>query len=274
MPELPEVETICRGLCRVLPGRVFAGLDIFYAGSLKAPSPEQWHAYLPGRRVTDVGRRGKYILIRLDDGSTVVVHLRMTGRLIFSTGPVYTDKHTHVGFHFRDGGTLTFHDVRKFGTIWWLPDERLSEIKGLASLGPEPLSPDFHFPYLNREIEKRTIHIKSLLLNQEFLAGLGNIYADEILHRANIRPDRPARSLTRAERQLLFSVIREVLEEAINCRGTSMNDYVDSQGQLGAFQERLRVYGRKGEYCNCCRSPIERNTVAGRGTHFCPRCQK
>lgn len=273
MPELPEVETIRRGLEIHLPGKAIRSVDIRYAGSLKAPSADTLQAGLPGRRITGTGRRGKYLLLHLDDGSVIVVHLRMTGRLVYNEGEAECDKHTHLVFVFNDYSTLAFTDVRKFGTIWWLPGERLSEITALAKLGPEPLSADFHFPYLNREIEKRTINIKALLLNQEFVAGLGNIYADEILHCAGIQPDRPARTLEKPERQALFAAIREVLAEAIEWRGTTMNDYRDSFGSLGQFQERLQVYRRHEKDCSRCGTTICRTTVAGRGTHFCPGCQ-
>ncbi|MDW7651198.1 MAG: bifunctional DNA-formamidopyrimidine glycosylase/DNA-(apurinic or apyrimidinic site) lyase [Bacillota bacterium] len=273
MPELPEVETIRRGLNQVLPGRELADVNIRFAGSVKMPDVQTLCANLPGHRITATGRRGKYLLLYLNDDSALVIHLRMTGRLVFCEGAAECDKHTHVVFTFRDGSTLAFSDVRKFGTIWWLPQKRLAEIKGLAALGPEPLSADFHFPYLNTEIEKRTVAIKALLLNQEFLAGLGNIYADEILHRAGIQPARPARTLTKQERQTLFFVIREVLAEAIEWRGTTMSDYRDSDGSLGRFQERLQVYRRHEKECPRCGSIICRSTVAGRGTHYCPACQ-
>ncbi|MCW3490883.1 bifunctional DNA-formamidopyrimidine glycosylase/DNA-(apurinic or apyrimidinic site) lyase [Dethiobacter alkaliphilus] len=273
MPELPEVETIRCGLEQVLPGRVFAAVEIGYGGSIKDPAAADVMTRLPGKRVTGTGRRGKYLQIFLDDDSVLVIHLRMTGQLVFNEGAAVTDKHTHVVFSFTDGSTLAFSDIRKFGTIWWVPISRLDHIKGLATLGPEPLSGDFHFSYLNREVEKRTVTIKALLLNQQFLAGLGNIYADEILHRAQILPQRKARSLSRQERQHLFSAIRDVLAEAIECRGTSMSDYRDSAGALGEFQNRLQVYGRRDQDCPRCQKKISRSKVAGRGTHYCTSCQ-
>ena len=273
MPELPEVETIRRGLDQVLPSKIFSAVNIGYGGSVKDPDTDEITTHLPGRCITGTGRRGKYLLVYLDDQSAIVIHLRMTGRLVYAQGAAKTDKHTHVVFSFADGSTLAFSDIRKFGTIWWLPVDRLADIKGMATLGPEPLSADFHFPYLNTEVEKRTVTIKALLLNQQFVAGLGNIYADEILHRAGIQPGRRARSLTKAQRQSLFTTIREVLDEAITCRGTSMSDYRDSAGALGEFQDRLQVYGRNNEECLRCGEKICRIVVAGRGTHYCPGCQ-
>ncbi len=274
MPELPEVETIRRGLADVLPSRVISDVTVNYSGSIKNPDPAMLCSGLCGRMVTNIGRRGKYLFIHLDDGSTIVFHLRMTGKLVFSENQLPVDKHTHLIIHFQDGTALYFNDVRKFGTIWWLSDNRLSEISGLASLGPEPLSPDFHFPYLNCEVEKKTISIKALLLNQSFLAGLGNIYADEILHRAGILPQRQSRSLSREERLTLFGAIREVLTEAIEWRGTTLNDYRDAAGLSGSFQNKLRVYQRHNEKCPRCGNIICRSIVAGRGTHFCTGCQR
>lgn len=273
MPELPEVETIRRGLAAVLPSRVICDVTVNYCGSIKTPDAQSFRTGLAGRMVTGTGRRGKYLFLHLDDGSTMVIHLRMTGRLVFSEVTLPADKHTHIIFHFEDGSSLYFNDVRKFGTIWWMPDQRLTEISGLSSLGPEPLSADFHFPYLNSEVEKRTIGIKSLLLNQTFIAGLGNIYADEILHRSCILPEHQSRSLSREERLALFQAIRDVLAEAIEWRGTTMNDYRDAAGISGSFQNKLRVYQRTNQECPRCGNMICRKVVAGRGTHFCPHCQ-
>ncbi|MBT9142238.1 MAG: Formamidopyrimidine-DNA glycosylase [Dehalococcoidia bacterium] len=273
MPELPEVETIRRGLEQLLLGREFAAVEVCYQGSLKRPTAEELQQKLPGRRVTSIGRRGKYLLLHLHDDTILVIHLRMTGQLVFSSAAVSVHKHLQLIFSFTDGSCLAFSDIRKFGTIWWLTMECLAELKGLSSLGPEPLSADFHFPYLDREIEKRTINVKALLLNQQFLAGLGNIYADEILHRACVSPERSSRSLTRSERLALFAAIRSVLEEAITRRGTTFSDYRDASGAAGSFQEQLQVYGRRNKPCRRCGQTIERKVVSGRGTHFCPVCQ-
>ena len=273
MPELPEVETIRRGLEQQLLGREFAGVEVCYQGLLKRPRAEEIQQQLPGRRVTSVERRGKYLLLHLHDGTTMVIHLRMTGQLVFSGEAATVQKHLHLIFFFTDGTSLAFSDIRKFGAIWWLPKESLAELKGLSALGPEPLSADFHFPYLDREVEKRTVSIKALLLNQQFLAGLGNIYADEILHRAQVSPERPSRTLTRTERQVLFAAIRSVLKEAIVKRGTTVSDYKDASGAPGSFQEQLQVYGRRSQPCRRCGQTIERKVVSGRGTHFCPACQ-
>ena len=274
MPELPEVETIRRGLEQVLPGRVFASVDIYYSGSVTIPTAAELAAQLPGHRIIKTGRRGKYLQLYLDDQSVIIIHLRMTGRLIFSHTAWEPDKHTHIVFNFTDGSCLAFHDVRKFGTIYWTAPERLCQIKGLACLGPEPLEQEFCVQYMADKLANRKSSIKALLLNQEFVAGLGNIYADEALHRAAVRPDRPAASLTKAEIKALYHAVCEVLKEAIKWRGTTMSDYRDANGGSGQFQQHLRVYRRAGQPCQQCGTSIERIVVAGRGTHFCPRCQK
>lgn len=274
MPELPEVETIRRGLELVLPCKEIKQVLINYEGAIKTPAAKEFARGLVGRTFCAAGRRGKYLLLYLDDESVLVVHLRMTGRLVYTETEPDADKHTHVILRLSDGAWLHFNDVRKFGGFWWVPCDRLGEIRGLSTLGPEPLSAEFHFPYLDRELERRTVNIKALLLDQTFVAGLGNIYADEILHRCHIRPDRKARSLGRAERLSLFAAVRQVLDEAIAWRGTTFNDYRDAAGQSGAFQNRLNVYQRHNESCPECGGLIERHVVAGRGTHFCPGCQR
>ncbi|NLZ92668.1 MAG: bifunctional DNA-formamidopyrimidine glycosylase/DNA-(apurinic or apyrimidinic site) lyase [Firmicutes bacterium] len=274
MPELPEVETIRRGLEQVLPGREIANVDVRYSGSIKKPTAKEFMAKLPGRRILELGRRGKYLQFFLDDNSVLIIHLRMTGKLIFSHKPLAVDKHTHVIFTFTDQTTLHFNDIRKFGTIYWLPVKRQCEIKGLACLGPEPLSEDFCTDYMAEILAKKKSSIKAVLLNQEFVAGLGNIYADEALFRAKIQPQRAAASITHKEAAALYTAICNVLQEAIDYRGTTMSDYRDATGAYGQFQQLLRGYRRSGKPCLVCGTPIERVVVAGRGTHYCPHCQK
>ncbi len=273
MPELPEVETIRRGMETVLPGKTIDSVEINYAGTIKAPPYDELARLLPGMTFTGTGRRGKYLLLYLDDKSVIVVHLRMTGRLFFSEQQLQSDKHTHLVMNFTDGSHIYFHDVRKFGTIWWLPLSRLNEIKGLAALGPEPLSAQFNAEYFINKAKGRSTSIKALLLNQGFVAGLGNIYADEILHRSGILPTRPVNSLSEEEVKALVEAVRLVLSEAISRRGTTFSDYRDAAGLSGSFQNSLRVYQRHCEPCPSCGTAICRSVVAGRGTHFCPGCQ-
>ncbi|NLN06409.1 MAG: DNA-formamidopyrimidine glycosylase [Firmicutes bacterium] len=274
MPELPEVEIICSGLECILPGKKVAAVEVHYPRAVKIPTAAELQEKLPGRTVVAVKRRGKYLQIFFDCGTVLVVHLRMTGRLLFFPAPQKWDKHTHVLFHFCDGSVLAFHDVRKFGTIYWVTPDRFSEIHGLHTLGPEPLSPDFTADYLQKQAKRRKTSIKALLLNQRVVAGLGNIYTDEALYRAGIRPDRPAASLSAGEIAALHRSIRAVLREAIYYRGTTMSDYRDATGREGSFQEHLRVYRRGGRPCPCCGHTIVRIVVGGRGTYFCPRCQR
>ncbi len=272
MPELPEVETIRRGLEEVLPGLIFSRVEVICPGLLKDTSAGEFSASLAGKKISGTDRRGKYLLLNIADGCRIAIHLRMTGRLVFARHQQQTDKHSRLLFHFCDGSSLLFSDIRKFGTVNLLTAGNDCR-KGLPALGPEPLSGDFNFPYLDRELEKRLVSVKALLLDQRIIAGLGNIYADEILHRAGIRPERRSRSLVREERLALFRSIREVLEEAISSRGTTMSDYRDASGLAGRFQEKLQVYGRKSQPCLRCGAAICRSQVAGRGTHYCPECQ-
>ncbi len=274
MPELPEVETIRQGLAKVLPGRTVERAEVNCPGSLVLPDREEFERRLPGKRFVGAGRRGKYLLLYLDDESILAVHLRMTGKLIFSQGELVAGRHTHVVLHLGKEAYLFFQDVRKFGRLWWLPATRLDEIRGLAMLGPEPLSAEFDLHYMEKHLKKRTANIKAVLLDQHFVAGLGNIYTDEILHRSGLWPGRPADSLSRPELEALHLAVREVLTEAIDWRGTTFSDYRDASGQSGGFQDRLNVYRRHAQPCRSCGTGIMRARTAGRGTHFCPVCQK
>lgn len=271
MPELPEVEVIRRGLAPLVRGKIFARPVLLFAGSVRHPEPEQFCERLPGRTVGELDRKGKYLLIRLDHG-ILVVHLRMTGRLVYSEGDPSPDRHLRVVLPFTGGTLLYFSDMRKFGGLWLLENERELFRTGLDRLGPdfyEQVSLEQFTAMLGRRPQAR---IKSLLLDQHFVAGLGNIYVDESLHRSRIFPGRPAGTLSRDEIASLYSSIRDLLEQGIRCGGTSMRDYRDARGESGAFQEHLSVYGRKGHACRCgCL--IERIEMAGRGTYLCPRCQ-
>jgi formamidopyrimidine-DNA glycosylase len=274
MPELPEVETIRLGLARVLPGKTVERVEVRFAGAVAAPGREHFERCLPGRMFTGTGRRGKYLLCCLDDQSVLAVHLRMTGKLIYSEGGLVADRHTHVVFSLGAETYLSFHDIRKFGRLWWLPGERVKEISGLTSLGPEPLSAQFDLAYLAGRLQKRSTSIKAVLLDQGFVAGLGNIYSDEILHRSGLLPARRADSLTAEEMKALLSAVRAVLTEAIAWRGTTFSDYRDAAGHAGGFQDRLSVYRRHNQPCLTCGTVINRTATAGRGTHFCPVCQR
>jgi formamidopyrimidine-DNA glycosylase len=260
MPELPEVETIVRGLApRLIGTRILAAE--FRCARIVRGHPEQ----AAGRTIRDVRRHGKYIVIDFADSSAPLgIHLGMTGKLLLDHEPgVYT----HAIFTL-DQGVLLYDDIRQFGRI------ELSEqfARRLAKLGPDPLSLA-SAEFVSRLRARRAI-VKPLLLNQSFLRGMGNIYTDEALHRAGVHPRTLASRLSRDRAARLHAAIREVLLESIETGGSSVSDYVDSTGRRGSFQLRHRVYGKEGEPCQACGAPIRRILVAQRGTHFCPRCQK
>jgi len=265
MPELPEVESTVRLLRPDLQGRTFTNVQLNWPRH--AIEPEVLQSLLPGRKVAELGRRGKYIVIKLNPPDrTLLIHLMMSGRLAVFAADVPLDKHDHTIFSLDDGRQLRFNDTRKFGKIYFPADPQ----KVLGKLGPEPLSDDFGVDWLVERLSKRTRVIKGLLLEQRFLAGLGNIYADEALFRAKVDPRRAAHSLTPQEAAALHQAIREVLTEAIEHQGTSF-DWVYPNGGM---QQRLRVYGRAGEPCLVCGKEIQRVVLVQRGTHLCPRCQR
>jgi formamidopyrimidine-DNA glycosylase len=220
--------------------------------------------------VVSVGRRGKYVVIGLDEGF-LLIHLKMSGRLQVVPAVEPIDKHTHTLIDLDDGWQLRFHDVRKFGRVYLVDD--IAQVT--ASLGPEPLTDSFLLEDFRELVARRSGRLKSLLLNQQFLAGMGNIYADESLFAAKLHPLRRASSLTPEEQTRLYHAIRRVLGRAIARRGTTLGDggFVDARGQVGSYQDEVVVYGKGGESCPTCGTPIERIAVGGRSTHFCPKCQ-
>jgi formamidopyrimidine-DNA glycosylase len=287
MPELPEVETIRRVLETKLSGRTLRSADLrlpaFAATRLRRSlrhTPEQFQRLLVGRRLLRVRRRAKYLLLDLDQG-TLLVHLGMTGQLFAAPKgsrpccdlPMLPDKHTHLVIDLSGGQRLYFRDIRKFGSLRWLPDQA-EEQKVFAAIGPEPLEKKFTSRVLAAGLAGKKASVKALLLNQRLVAGIGNIYADEALFRARIAPQRAGGKLTWPQIRRLHSAVREVLAEAIRFRGTTLSDYFDPESRRGGFQDRLRVYGRAGEPCVRCGRVVLKGVVAQRGTHWCPRCQK
>jgi formamidopyrimidine-DNA glycosylase len=261
MPELPEVETVVRSVAAHLAGRRI--LSTRFTSRFVTPgSRTKLAERLAGRRIESVQRRGKFILIALDRG-TLTVHLGMTGKLLVE-GEL--DEHTH-GVFTLDDGQLLYHDPRQFGRIEW----SAGEPPRVARLGPEPLEISFED---FRARLRRKAKIKALLLNQSFLAGLGNIYADESLFAAGIHPLTSADKLTPARARKLYDAIRGILTHAIQMGGSSISDYVNGRGERGWFQMEHRAYGREGQPCANCGRPIRKILVAQRGTHFCPHCQK
>lgn len=274
MPEMPEVEIIRRYLDTQVAGKKIISLTILLPRMIKWPDVEDFRALVTGRTIKGMNRRGKYLLMELDNASKVVFHLRMTGRLVYEPAGDTTDHHARVVFHLQDGASLVYGDTRTLGTIHGLKPQELGMLKGLAEMGPEPLSAEFTAEYLYRTASQRKVAIKSFLLNQKYIGGIGNIYADEALFLAGIHPLRPANSLTQTECGKLWESVNKVIADGIADGGTTFRDYQNGEGGKGSHQEHLYVYGRKGEKCRNCGSLIERITVGGRGTHFCPHCQE
>jgi formamidopyrimidine-DNA glycosylase len=270
MPELPEVETIARGLDKRVRGDVIESVWIGKRHQpLKSPAKEIART-LEGTRIAAVRRVGKHIVFDLEKGIEKhqwIVHLGMTGRMQVATPDQEILKHTHAIAKLKSGREVRFVDPRMFG--------KLSVVRGrhgFEAAGKEPL--DIGFELFASLFRKRKTPIKSALLNQKLLSGIGNIYADESLFRAKVRPRRRAASLTREELHGLYAAIPEVLKEAIAAGGTSVSDYVDAEGEAGFFQLELRAYGREDEPCLVCKTPIKRIVIGGRSSHYCPKCQK
>lgn len=272
MPELPEVETIVRSLGPGLRGRVIDRAELLFKPLLRR-RPVGGLAGLAGRRVLGTRRRGKLALIAVEGGWALVFHLKMTGQLLLADGQEAPDKHTRLIVRFRDGGPeLRFRDVRKFGfllCVSGVPEESCPE---LLALGPEPL--DVTLEDFRRILRPKKGRIKSLLLDQTVIAGIGNIYADEILFDSRIHPETPAVALSAKAVVRLWESTRKILALAIEAKGSSLSDYVDADGKPGSFQFFHKAYGREGEKCGRCGASIRRAVVGGRSTFFCPKCQR
>jgi len=271
MPELPEAETICRSLRRRIKGKLIKDIKLFWPFLLRDTEPEALLKWI-GARLVQIRRRGKMILIDSDRKETLLVHLKMTGQLYLAPSEEPGDKHVRLIIKFDgDNLELRFRDVRKFGYLKIFETSCEGRVEPLNRLGPEPL--DLSAGEFISLFQGRKGRIKSLLLRQDFLAGLGNIYSDEILFRAGINPERLTGSLSRQELGRLYRAMIIVLAQAIKFRGTSVRDYRDGLGEAGGFQNQLRVYGREGERCYRCRQPIKRKKIGSRSTYFCPHCQ-
>ncbi|MDY6918260.1 MAG: bifunctional DNA-formamidopyrimidine glycosylase/DNA-(apurinic or apyrimidinic site) lyase [Chloroflexota bacterium] len=268
MPELPEVETIRRDLTRAIVGRRFAAVDLKWPRMVLYPSPEAFSRRLKGQGIRDVGRRGKYLLVHLDGGDTLVLHFRMSGSLLLAdAGP--DDPYCRAVFTLDDGSRLCFRDPRKLGKMWLVEDEATV----VGSLGPEVLDSGFTVDGLTRALAGHAVPIKALLCDQTVLAGVGNMYADEALFAAGIHPLRRADSLGPGEAARLHRALVKVLSEAIESHGASMTDYWRPSGEPGTAQSVFKVAHRLGAACPGCGAPIERLRVRGRGSYFCPNCQ-
>jgi formamidopyrimidine-DNA glycosylase len=272
MPELPEVETIRADLARHVVGRRFSGAEVLWEGSVDRPAPQAFAPALAGRQIAQVDRRGKYLLFRLDGGAALVVHLRMTGRLRWRPPGAPRDRHLRALLFLDQGQELHFEDQRKFGRLYLVEGEdALAQV--LAKVGPEPLADSFSRDGLRALLERRRGVLKPLLMDQRFLAGLGNIYVDEALFRARLHPLRRSETLTPAEITRLYEGIVAALRQGIANRGTTLAAYRDAWGTAGLNQDRLLVFRRQGQPCPRCGAPLLRIRVAGRGTHLCAHCQ-
>jgi formamidopyrimidine-DNA glycosylase len=274
MPELPEVETYVRELAPLLAGRRVVGAEVFWTRTVAAPSAEEFPDRIAGLAFTGFDRRGKYMRFGMSDGSTWIVHLRMTGKLLVMPQAATPTPHTHVIVTLDDGHALHYVDPRKFGRMWLVADAETV----LHKLGPEPLGADFTPAGLAGVLAGRSASIKALLLDQRLVAGVGNIYADEALFRAGIHPARPGGSLDSAEIARLHGAVQAVLTAGIarqgsSLGGSSLQNYLRPGGSPGGFQDEHFVFRRTGEACRTCGAPIVRVVLAQRSTHFCPHCQ-
>jgi formamidopyrimidine-DNA glycosylase len=289
MPELPEVETVRIGLAPVLEGYRLTKVET-RRGGLRVPFPRNFAGRLTGKRVNTLRRRAKYLLAELDNGETLVIHLGMSGRMavyaeggvrklgqyVYDAAPVGagSGKHDHVVFETDAPARIVFTDPRRFGLMTLVPTDTLDDDKLFEGLGVEPLSNHFHADYLAAVLKGKKTPIKSALLDQRVIAGIGNIYACEALFRARISPKRLAGKVRAAEIPVLADAIKTVLREAIAAGGSSLRDYRQADGNLGNFQHRFQVYDREGEPCPSCQGTIKRIVQAGRSTFYCPKCQK
>lgn len=272
MPELPEVEIAARSLAAQVLNRSITAIEkLDWERMVETPDLPTFLAYLPGRYIEAVGRRAKWLLFTLDAGWTLALHLRMSGNISVQPADATANTHTHLVLALDDGRRIFFEDQRKFGRVRLLDAEGLAALN--ARLGPEPLSTDFGVEQLRQVLADRQTRLKPLLLNQEVLAGLGNIYADESLWLAQLHPCRPANSLNADEIQRLHAAIRTVLAQGIHNNGSTLRNYRNGYGERGQNQEHFAVYDRKGQPCPRCGTPITRMVVAQRGTHICPTCQ-
>lgn len=272
MPELPEVETIVRTLRRRLAGKVISSVRVLDERVLNV-SAKSFQRRLGNRKVMRTGRRGKYALFFLDEGKLLVIHLGMSGQLLWVAAKQAVEKHTHLIFRFQSSRhELRFRDMRRFGNVFIESTHELEDIPYLAQMGPE--ADQVSVEELAHILRGRTRPVKSALMDQHLIAGLGNIYTDEALHRAKIHPCQPGGTLKQEEIAALEKAIKRVLDAAIRSQGSSIANYLTAEGKRGDFARFHRVYQRQGERCSRCGSIIRRTVLCGRGTHFCPGCQR
>jgi len=272
MPELPEVETILKGIKKELIGKKISKAEVLFRGIVKTPV-RTFQGELAGAVIRGASRRSKFLLMELDKPFVVLIHLKMTGQLLYSRERRKTP-HTHLILHFSDGTFLHYLDIRKFGAWWLYPREGLARVKELKKVGEEPLGPAMNWDRFNELLDGKKGKLKPLLMDQTFICGMGNIYSDEILYRARIHPLRQLQTLKPLERKELFHAMKTKLEEGIRRGGCSMDTYLNLTGGKGTMQEHLLVYGRKEGKCLRCGTGIKTLRLSGRTGHFCPYCQR
>lgn len=280
MPELPEVETVRRGLEPVMAGQEIKDI-ILHRADLRVPFPENLAKILKGRKIERLSRRAKYLIIHLDGRKLMVVHLGMSGQMTSVKSLKTYDrlKHDHMIISLKNGGGVVFNDARRFGLVYLMDEEEAPSHAAFHHLGPEPLSNEFSGPVLQQKLKKRSIAVKPAIMDQETVVGVGNIYASEALHDAGISPLKKSSDLKALQADRLVTSIRKVLNCAIEAGGSTLKDYRKSDGALGCFQHRFLVYDREGEPCTVCagngkKSHIHKIVQAGRATYYCPKCQK
>jgi formamidopyrimidine-DNA glycosylase len=275
MPELPEVETIRRGLVEKVKGRKIIQVEIRLTKLLKGISEEEFIRKVEGKKIEEIRRRAKLLIIDLYGSNSLLIHLKMTGRLLYLSSQEEITKHTHLIFYLDNSMTLRFWDLRQFGYIKVVAKETIFNLPEISQLGSEPLEPTFTQDEFKRLIKgKKRGKIKPLLMDQRFIAGIGNLYGDEICYLARVKPTREISTLTDQEITALYTQMRKVLLTAIEQRGSSVDEYRDIYNQPGQYHFQLKVYGREGEECYSCGQPIQRIKLRGRSTHFCSYCQR
>jgi len=274
MPELPEVETIKNTLEQLVLGKTIARVQVDLPRIIRHPAVDEFQQIIEGKSIDAIKRRGKFLLFQLTDNWTIISHLRMEGNygLFKSDEPVA--KHTHVTFQFTDCTQLRYRDTRQFGTMDLVNTSDVANHKSIANLGIEPFDPNFTEQYLYDQIIKKQKSIKAVLLDQDIIAGIGNIYADEILFRSKVSPMVATNKLTKEDIGNICKNTKLVLKEAIKVGGSSIKSYVNGLGKMGMFQQQLLVYKQDGKPCVVCGEEIQKTRTAGRGTHYCPNCQK
>lgn len=275
MPELPEVETVRQGLRPALEGQVITDV-IVRRRDLRTPVPDDFEERVRGQKVLGLDRRSKYVLVQLESGETIIIHLGMSGRIRIEEGnPPEPDKHDHIELMTSSRKCIRFGDPRRFGFVDLIEEGGVDLYPSIVKLGPEPLSDTFTSVVLLQALKGKTTTMKAALMDQRIIAGLGNIYVNEALYRAGISPERKAGNLTKTKAALLVEVIKQVLTEAIAAGGSSLKDHRQTDGELGYFQHSFKVYGREGETCGQCeKTEIKRIVQQGRSTFYCSRCQQ